>query len=59
MSEKVDQYVQPNQSRFLEELKDLLRIPSISTLPEHNGDMHKPPSTWRTNCAPRGWRTSS
>jgi acetylornithine deacetylase/succinyl-diaminopimelate desuccinylase-like protein len=27
-----------NHPRFLNELKDLLRIPSISTLPEHKGD---------------------
>ena len=31
-------YARENQARFLEELKELLRIPSISTLPEHNGD---------------------
>ena len=34
-------YAQQNQKRFLEELKDLLRIPSISTLPEHKGDVKK------------------
>ncbi len=33
-------YAQQNKSRFLEELKALLRIPSISTLPEHAGDCH-------------------
>jgi acetylornithine deacetylase/succinyl-diaminopimelate desuccinylase-like protein len=27
-----------NQARFLDELKALLRIPSVSTLPEHNAD---------------------
>ncbi len=32
-------YSQENQPRFLEELKALLRIPSISTLPEHKGDV--------------------
>ena len=32
------EYARENQARFLDELKDLLRIPSISTLPEHNGD---------------------
>jgi acetylornithine deacetylase/succinyl-diaminopimelate desuccinylase-like protein len=30
-----------NQKRFLEELKTLLRIPSVSTLPEHKGDVRK------------------
>ncbi len=31
-------YSRQNQARFLDELKALLRIPSVSTLPEHNGD---------------------
>ncbi len=41
MSEAIDLYVRQNEARFLEELKELLRIPSISTLPEHNGDTHR------------------
>jgi acetylornithine deacetylase/succinyl-diaminopimelate desuccinylase-like protein len=41
MSEAIDLYVRQNESRFLEELKELLRIPSISTLPEHNKDTHR------------------
>jgi acetylornithine deacetylase/succinyl-diaminopimelate desuccinylase-like protein len=32
------EFSRQNQARFLDELKALLRIPSISTLPEHNGD---------------------
>ena len=32
-------FAQKNQTRFLSELKDLLRIPSISTLPEHRDDV--------------------
>src|SRR5216683_3241224 len=32
-------YARDNQQRFLSELKELLRIPSISTLPEHKGDI--------------------
>jgi acetylornithine deacetylase/succinyl-diaminopimelate desuccinylase-like protein len=38
MSSAAVAYAQENYSRFLHELKDLLRIPSISTLPEHAGD---------------------
>ena len=41
MSEKVDRFVKQNRERFLEELKDFIRIPSISTSPEHEADMRK------------------
>jgi acetylornithine deacetylase/succinyl-diaminopimelate desuccinylase-like protein len=34
-----DQYVQQNRERFLEELNQFLRIPSISTLPENKDDV--------------------
>jgi acetylornithine deacetylase/succinyl-diaminopimelate desuccinylase-like protein len=34
-------FAQENQARFVEELKALLRIPSISTLPEHVGDVRR------------------
>ena len=34
-------YARQNQKRFLDELKDLLRIPSISTIDEHNPDIQK------------------
>src|ERR1700735_2792278 len=33
------EFARSQQPRFLEELKTLLRIPSISTLPEHAGDV--------------------
>jgi acetylornithine deacetylase/succinyl-diaminopimelate desuccinylase-like protein len=32
-------FVEANKDRLLSELKDFLRIPSISTLPEHAGDV--------------------
>jgi acetylornithine deacetylase/succinyl-diaminopimelate desuccinylase-like protein len=35
------EFARSQQTRFLEELKALLRIPSISTLPEHQGDVRK------------------
>jgi acetylornithine deacetylase/succinyl-diaminopimelate desuccinylase-like protein len=41
MSEAIDRYVRENEIRFLDELKDLLRIPSISTSPEHNEATHR------------------
>ncbi len=34
-------YARENQKRFLEELKDLLRIPSVSTAEEHKADVRK------------------
>ena len=34
-------YAQKNQERFLSELKELLRIPSVSTLPEHKEDVRR------------------
>ncbi len=34
-------FAKQNQQRFLEELKDLLRIPSVSTLPEHKPDVER------------------
>ncbi|HOH75717.1 MAG TPA: dipeptidase [Myxococcota bacterium] len=41
MNEKVLDYVKNNQDRFLAELFDWLRIPSVSALPEHNGDVRR------------------
>jgi acetylornithine deacetylase/succinyl-diaminopimelate desuccinylase-like protein len=35
------QYVHENQPRFLEELKEFVRIPSVSTDPERNGDVQR------------------
>lgn len=37
----INQYVAQNEPRLLEELKEFLRIPSISTLPEHSGDVQR------------------
>ena len=37
--EKVKSYIDANKERFLEELFDLLRIPSISAQSEHKPDM--------------------
>jgi acetylornithine deacetylase/succinyl-diaminopimelate desuccinylase-like protein len=41
VSQATNAFVEKHQSRFLEELKDFLRIPSISTLPEHSGDIKR------------------
>lgn len=39
MSQAANDYIRSNSERFLEELKDFLRIPSISTDPERAGDV--------------------
>ena len=41
MSSQAVTYARDNQQRFLGELKDLLRIPSVSTLPEHKDDVRR------------------
>lgn len=41
MPDNIESYVRQNQTRFLGELKDFLRIPSISTLPENKTDVHR------------------
>ncbi|MDY6799946.1 MAG: dipeptidase [Bacteroidota bacterium] len=39
--EKVKQYIEENKDRFLEELFEMLRIPSISSMKDHKQDMVK------------------
>src|ERR1044071_252070 len=41
MSAATDAFVRANQDRFLAELKEFIRIPSISTLPEHAPDIER------------------
>ena len=41
MSSSAVTYARENHPRFLNELKELLRIPSVSTLPEHKGDCRR------------------
>src|ERR1700683_3694242 len=41
MSEAAVEYAKANGGRFVEELKALLRIPSVSTAPEHVADVRK------------------
>jgi acetylornithine deacetylase/succinyl-diaminopimelate desuccinylase-like protein len=45
MASSAVQYAGKNHARFLAELKDLLRIPSISTLPEHKQDCRRAAET--------------
>lgn len=41
MSAATDAFVSQNRARLLAELKDFIRIPSISTLPEHRPDIDR------------------
>ena len=51
-------YARANQQRFLNELKDLLRIPSVSTLPSTNPTSRKPLNLWPMTFAASAWSTS-
>jgi len=44
---EIKEYIEKNKERFLNELFELIRIPSISALPEHKADMHKCAEKWR------------
>ena len=41
MSQATDAFVESNRARLLDELKELVRIPSISTTPEHAADVRR------------------
>ena len=41
MSSNAIEFSRQNKARFLDELKALLRIPSVSTLPEHKTDVRR------------------
>jgi acetylornithine deacetylase/succinyl-diaminopimelate desuccinylase-like protein len=41
VSQATNAFIDQNKDRFLDELKDFLRIPSISTLPEHVSDVQR------------------
>lgn len=41
MRSEIETFVRSNEDRLLNELKDFLRIPSISTLPEHKDDVQR------------------
>ncbi|WP_430813463.1 dipeptidase [Carboxylicivirga sp. RSCT41] len=42
------QYIEDNKERFLDELFGLIRIPSISSKPEHKDDMYKCAEHWKS-----------
>lgn len=44
---EINQYIETHKQRFLDELFELIRIPSISSLPEHKPDMYKAAEKWK------------
>lgn len=46
---KIKDYIANNEARFLEELFELIRIPSISAKAEHRGDMQRCAEHWRSH----------
>ena len=44
---EINNYVKSNEKRFLDELFELIRIPSISSLPEHKNDMYRAAEKWK------------
>lgn len=47
MKEKIQHYIHENESRFLDELFSLIRIPSISSEPEHHADIMRCAERWQ------------
>ncbi len=43
----IKQYILQNESRFMDELFSLIRIPSVSALPEHKADMTACAERWK------------
>lgn len=43
----IKKYIRENESRFMDELFSLIRIPSISALPEHKNDMSACAERWK------------
>ena len=43
----INQYIETNKQRFLEELFGLIRIPSISSIKSHKPDMYKAAGHWK------------
>ena len=43
----INNYVEENKNRFLDELFGLIRIPSISSISSHKPDMYKAAEYWK------------
>jgi len=56
--DKYKQYIEENKERFLEELFELIRIPSVSSNPEHKADMRKTAELVKANLLAAGADTA-
>ncbi len=45
--QEIKKYVEENKQRFLDELFELIRIPSVSSLPAHKPDMYRAAEKWK------------
>jgi len=45
--EDLKQYIEDNKERFLSELFELIRIPSISSIEDHKPDMYRAAEMWK------------
>ncbi len=45
--QEINNYVETHKQRFLDELFELIRIPSISSIPAHKPDMYKAAEKWK------------
>lgn len=52
--EKLNQFIDQNRQRFLDELFELLRIPSISSEASHKPDMYKAAEFWKNQLLKAG-----
>ena len=52
--ENIKQYIENNKQRFLEELFELIRIPSISSLTDHKDDMVRTAEKYKENLLAAG-----
>jgi acetylornithine deacetylase/succinyl-diaminopimelate desuccinylase-like protein len=55
--DRVDAYLEEHRSDFEEQLKNLIRIPSISAQPDHDADTHRAAVFVRDDLAAMGLRT--
>ncbi len=45
--EQINNYIEENKERFIEELFGLIRIPSVSSIKSHKSDMYKAAEYWK------------